>query len=173
MKKKILNVGCGNDSYGTHFIDLYPTRREVIKCDVNKDKFPFKDNFFDEVIAIGLFEHLTNPLNFLKESYRVLKRGGKLIIITDNAGFFGIFGKVHHGGYEEVRENEGINQDRHYALFTPNHLENWLRYVGFRKIKVEYYIYERHILKKHIPLIKLLTILSKRFYPQIKAKAVK
>jgi tRNA G46 methylase TrmB len=44
-------------------------------------------------------------LNFLKESYRVLKRGGKLIITTDNAGFFGIFGRVHHGGYEEVREN--------------------------------------------------------------------
>jgi hypothetical protein len=36
-----------------HFIDLYPTRKEVIKCDVNRDKFPFKDNFFDEVIAIN------------------------------------------------------------------------------------------------------------------------
>jgi tRNA G46 methylase TrmB len=110
-------------------------------------------------------------LNFLKESYRVLKKGGKLIITTDNAGFFGIFGRVHHGDYEEVRENEGINQDRHYALFTPNHLENWLRYVGFRKIKVGYYICERHILKKHIPLIKLLTVLSKRFLSAYKSRS--
>jgi tRNA G46 methylase TrmB len=109
----------------------------------------------------------------LKESYRVLKKGGKLIIITDNASFFGIFGKVHHVGHEKIRENEGITQDRHYALFTPNHLENWLRYVGLRKIKVGYYICERRILKKHIPLIKLLTILSKIFYPHIKAEAIK
>ena len=29
---KILNIGCGNDTYGTDFIDLYLQREEVIKC---------------------------------------------------------------------------------------------------------------------------------------------
>ena len=173
MKKRILNVGCGEDTYGTHFIDLYPTRENVIKCDVNRDKFPFKDNYFDEIVAIELFEHLTNPLNFLKECYRTLKRNGKLIIITDNAGFFGIFGKVHHGDYERIRNAKGFVEDRHYALFTPNHLKNWLRYVGFRSIKVNYCIYKKHILKQHLPFIKLLTIFSKKFSPHIKAEAIK
>uniref|UniRef100_A0A7C4NQI1 Methyltransferase domain-containing protein n=1 Tax=Thermodesulfobacterium geofontis TaxID=1295609 RepID=A0A7C4NQI1_9BACT len=76
MKNEKENFECWlrEDTYGTHFIDLYPTRENVIKCDVNRDKFPFKDNYFDEIVAIELFEHLTNPLNFLKECYRTLKR---------------------------------------------------------------------------------------------------
>ena len=173
MRKKILNVGCGNDTYGTHFIDLYPTRREVIKCDVNKDKFPFKGNFFDEVIAIGLFEHLTNPLNFLKESYRVLKKGGKLIIITDNAGFWGIFGNTHHGEYEKRRKIEGFQEDKHYALFTPHHLKNWLEHVGFRKVKVDYFIHKRWIKRHHYLFIRFLSFISRRFSSHIKVEAVK
>jgi ubiquinone/menaquinone biosynthesis C-methylase UbiE len=48
---RILNVGCGNDTYGTHFVDLYPTRKEVIKCDVNKERLPFPSNFFDVVYS--------------------------------------------------------------------------------------------------------------------------
>jgi len=109
-------VGCDNDTYGTHFIDLYPTRSDVIKADVNKDKFPFPNNYFDRVVAIALFDHLSNPLNFLRESYRVLKRNGRILIITDNAGFFGIFGKVHHGDYKKFREKEGAENDKHYAF---------------------------------------------------------
>ena len=173
MKKRILNVGCGEDTYGTHFIDLYPTRENVIKCDVNKDRFPFKNNYFDEIIAIALFEHLTNPLNFLRECYRTLKPNGKLIIITDNAGFYGIFGKGHHGGYEIIRSAKGFTEDRHYALFTPNHLRNWLRCVGFKKVNVDYFINEKNLPKRRIPFIKLLAILSKRFSPHIKAEAIK
>jgi len=58
---------------------------------------------------------------------------------------------------------KALFEDRHYALFTPNHLKNWLRYVGFRSIKVNYCIYKKHILKQHLPFIKLLTIFSKKF----------
>jgi len=173
MNKRILNVGCGNDTYGTHFLDLYPTRKEVIKCDVNKDKFPFPNNYFDEVIAIALFEHLTNPLNFLKESYRVLKKNGKLILITDNAAFWGLFGKTHLGEYEKIREKEGISQDRHYMLFTPWHIKNWLSLAGFKEIKVEYFVYEKHLKKIHKPFIKILSKIFPKFSPHIKAEAKK
>jgi len=31
MPKRILNIGCGNDTYGTDFLDLYPKRKEVKK----------------------------------------------------------------------------------------------------------------------------------------------
>ncbi len=165
-KKRILNVGCGSDTYGTHFIDLYPTRKEVIKCNADKDKFPFPDNYFDEVYSKCLFEHLRNPLHFLKESYRVLKKGGRIVIITDSAGFFGIFGSVHHGGYEKTSFGD---EDRHYALFTTNHMKNWLESVGFKRIKVEYFIYEEKILKKHLPFVKLLCMVTKRMCPHIKA----
>jgi len=170
MKKKILNVGCGNDTYGTHFIDFYPAKPKVVKCDVNKERFPFPDNYFDEVYSKYLFEHLNNFSHFLKEARRVLKKSGTLVIITDNAGFWGIFGKVHHGGYEKRSIDKVHEEDKHYALFTPNHLVNWLNLANFKNIKVNYYIDEEVIfLKKHLLWIKIISFFTKRFSPQIKA----
>lgn len=171
MMKKILNVGCGTSTYGTHFIDLYPQRPEVIKCDVDKEKFPFPNNFFDEVYAECIFEHLKNPLNFLTESYRVLKKNGKIIIITDNAGLFDWQGKCHHGKYEKIRKKEAV-EDKHYALYTPHHLKNWLSSVGFRKIKIEYFINKKSQLSlRYLLFLKLLTLFNKRFHPKFKGNS--
>lgn len=41
--------------------------------------FPFEDNSFDVVMALSVFTHMTpdSVKNYLKESYRVLKPGGK------------------------------------------------------------------------------------------------
>ena len=166
---RILNVGCGKDTYGTDFIDLYPSRKEVMKCDVDEEKLPYPDNTFDEVYSRCLLEHLKNSIHFLKEAYRVLKKNGQLVLITDNAGFWGLFGDVHHGGYERYSKEK----DMHYALFTPNHIKNLLKNVGFRKIEVSYWIEEKNILKKHKFLVKVLSFIDKRFSPHIKAVAKK
>jgi len=173
MKKRILNVGCGEDTYGTHFFDLFPSRSEVLRCDVNDERFPFPDNSFDEVYAECLFEHLKNPMNFLVESYRVLKRGGKIIVITDNAGLWGFLGNVHHGEYEKIRANERVLGDKHYALFTPSHLKNWLESAKFREIEVNYFFDSKKVMKIHLLLLKFLMNLNRRFAPHIKAVAKK
>lgn len=136
IKIRILNVGCGDDTYGTHFVDKYPKRKEVIKCDLDWEKLPFKSNYFDEVVCKNVLEHLTNPGFALKEMYRVLKKGGKLLLITDNANYWRwAIGKTHLGGYERHSKHKG---DRHYSLFTDWHLINHAKKVGFKKIKVEY-----------------------------------
>lgn len=117
--KRILNVGCGNDTFGTDFVDLYPSRPEVIKCDMNNDEpLPYKDEKFDVVYSRSNFEHLSCPKHFVKEAYRVLKKGRYLIIITDNANYFGYsFTSLHHGGYGGYG-----NEDVHYGLYTQEHL---------------------------------------------------
>lgn len=56
----------------------------VKKFDLN-DKFDFEDNFFDVIHANQVIEHIYNSDNFLSETYRVLKRGGYMIISTENA----------------------------------------------------------------------------------------
>jgi len=172
--KKILNVGCGNDIYGTDFVDLYSSRPEVIKCDVEKEKLPYKKNTFDEVYSAFLFEHLKNPNLVLKEMFRVLKKGGKLILKTDNAGWWGYHNskssyKVHYGGYE----SHG-NEDKHYALYTTHHLENHLIGIGLKILSVR--IYQRDKLGFIMTLINNFlnrTRFKWMAYPQIWVEAIK
>lgn len=48
------------------------------------EKIPFDSGFFDSVLAGELIEHLHAPDLFVKETNRVLKKGGILILTTPN-----------------------------------------------------------------------------------------
>ena len=53
---------------------------------IKKNIIPFKKNFFDVITNLQLIEHLTieDNIKLMKETYRVLKKEGKLIITTPN-----------------------------------------------------------------------------------------
>ncbi|MEW6184244.1 MAG: class I SAM-dependent methyltransferase [Thermodesulfobacteriota bacterium] len=54
-------------------------------ADVETEPFPFPDASFDVVLASEIIEHLHfNPYRLLKESYRVLKPGGRILVTTPN-----------------------------------------------------------------------------------------
>jgi len=66
----------------------------VRTSDLNK-KFPFKDNSMDVVVANHVIEHLTQTELFLNEIYRVLKKGGYVIIATPNlASWHNVFALI-------------------------------------------------------------------------------
>lgn len=136
---RILNVGCGSDTTGTDFVDLYPEHEKVIQLDINTQKLPYEDNVFVKVISNNVLEHLTNPKNFFEEIYRVLKSGGKLEIITDNANYWGFaLGGTHRGKMEQLKGgNHGI-EDRHYMLYTDWHLRNFARKFNFTVGEINY-----------------------------------
>ena len=137
MKQRILNAGCGKETFGTHFIDLYPQRPGVKKIDANHQKLPYPQNYFHKIYCKNLFEHLNNPLFFLRQCKRVLKPGATLELTTDNAAFWLWHNqkgrRIHYGGYE--KNSEGGKDDKHYALYTPNHLANWLQAAGFKEME--------------------------------------
>lgn len=54
---------------------------KLIVCDLEKD-IPLQSNTFDAVTSLAVLEHLNNPLQNLKEAYRILKRTGVLILTT-------------------------------------------------------------------------------------------
>ncbi len=137
MKRRILNVGCGNDTYGTDFVDLYPQRKEVKKCAIDSEKFPFKRNTFDEVRMHFVFEHLKNHEHTLREAFRVLKKGGILDLRTDNAGYwyYALDNKTHTGRYEA--NSEYGKYDRHFGLFTDHHLKNYFEDAGFTVVRLK------------------------------------
>lgn len=135
---KILNLGCGNETYGTHRVDIVKTRTTTHVFDV-EDGIQFPDSFFDEVYERNLFEHLRSPHYHLQEVYRVLKFGGQLVLITDNASCVRYYLlRTHTGGYMGHRHLISRTADKHYGIFTKEHLKNHLLDVGFKVLIIEY-----------------------------------
>ncbi len=137
MKRRVLNVGCGKRlEIGTDWIDYAPQDPRVLKVDVNREKFPYRDGTFDEVYSRHVVEFLSNPENFFSESRRVLKKGGTMTLFVPNAtGVDTIIG--HNAGYwlKDTRTPRHIPS---YLIFTKPILRNWLVRYGFTDIKMDY-----------------------------------
>lgn len=103
--KKILDAGCGAgglahvmrekwnvEAYGVDISKkgVSLARKIGIKAKVSdlSSSMQFESNFFDLIIANELIEHLSNPDGFLRESRRVLKKGGFLLISTPNLSYW-------------------------------------------------------------------------------------
>jgi ubiquinone/menaquinone biosynthesis C-methylase UbiE len=120
----ILDVGCGKNKRGTIGIDY----SKDSDADVIADNhfLPFKDGIFNEVISYTVLEHSPNPLNFLKEQYRVLKKDGIITCVTDNAQFYRW--SVMPGSRKH--RHQFLHKD-HYCVFYPENVERLLKMAGF------------------------------------------
>jgi ubiquinone/menaquinone biosynthesis C-methylase UbiE len=133
----ILNVGCGAQGFGEIRVDKYRNAANII-TDIEKG-MPFRENTFEIVYSRFLFEHMRNPSFVLSEMVRVLKPEGKLILITDNASYFPFYlapslGSGFHAGGYEGRGPE----DKHYSIFTKEHIINHLIHAGLENIVINY-----------------------------------
>lgn len=76
----------------------------------------YEDSTFDAIVMSHVIEHVPDPLQVLQESYRILKPGGVLVVLTPNTGSFG------HWIY---RDNwRGLEPPRHLHLFNARSLSN-------------------------------------------------
>ncbi|MBW7954702.1 class I SAM-dependent methyltransferase [Candidatus Gracilibacteria bacterium] len=114
--KKILDIGCGGGGKGVYFALKYSCL--VYGIDTSKNfisqansiakekgvldncfftlgdahKMDFGDDFFDLILLHDVIEHIPDTAQLLRESFRVLKPGGKILI--NFAPYYEIFG--HH-----------------------------------------------------------------------------
>lgn len=140
---KLLEIGCGRGEFLDGFqklgLDCYGvdlsnhcfknnTGFNFTCLDVSKDNLPYQDNFFDVVYHKSFLEHFYSPDKIMKETYRVLKPGGRVIILTpDWVSTIKIF-------YEDFT---------HCRPYTVRGLQDLLEMYGFLEVQTElFYQYE-------------------------------
>jgi len=76
-----LNLGCGAyKKEGYINIDCDESVAPDLVHDLDKLPYPFSNDYFDQVDADHVLEHLDGPFAVMKELHRILKNNGKLII---------------------------------------------------------------------------------------------
>ncbi len=135
-----LNLGCGPD-YRKSWVNIDVDKNvKTDKCVDFLDKgIPYKDNSVDEIFCKNLFEHVPNPLDFLLEMKRVLKKGGKATIITSNASYILYHWPRKKAYHDSYNLNHPI-EDQHYFLFQKGHLAAFSKKAGMKLKKLKYYI---------------------------------
>jgi len=100
VDRVIVDVGCGNGvlealykSMASDFISTDIIDQNIFGINVNissAESLPFQDNRFDTVFLVGVIEHIEDKQKALSECCRILKSGGKLIVVIPT----GIFWKL-------------------------------------------------------------------------------
>lgn len=134
---RLVDIGCGRGDMlqafkdsglevsGLELRDYGSELLSGIKVDhanFENERFPFNDNTFDVVFSKSVIEHLHSPENFLKESMRILKPGGRIIVLTpDWQSQLYIF----------------YNDFTHHQPYTVLGLNNVLKIYDFKEVKTE------------------------------------
>jgi 2-polyprenyl-3-methyl-5-hydroxy-6-metoxy-1,4-benzoquinol methylase len=144
--QKLLDVGCGN---GDFLYFAKSTGRDVIGVDMDPKAVlvaqnkglnvklggvdvlnPDEEEF--DIITLGhVIEHVHNPVNLLRQCYRLLKKNGYIWIDTPN---------IESEGHRIYGINWTLlDPPRHLALFSYNSLRKILEDVGFSNIQDQPY----------------------------------
>jgi predicted SAM-dependent methyltransferase len=67
-------------------LDIKPFRGIDVVYDLNITPWPFDDCSFESLSALHVVEHLKSLISFMNESWRILKLGGSLYLVTPLAG---------------------------------------------------------------------------------------
>lgn len=112
-KVKKLQIGCGlNMTKDWLNTDIYPTNKQIAYLNAS-EKFPLENNSFDYVYSEHVFEHLKFNIanNYLKESFRILKKGGKIRIAMPNIHFL-----------MNIMKNPDLDLHKKYITYTINNV---------------------------------------------------
>jgi 2-polyprenyl-3-methyl-5-hydroxy-6-metoxy-1,4-benzoquinol methylase len=139
---RLLDVGCGNGErlellkqlgWSVKGIDLdrpavEAAREKGLDTDCGDLKsMNYPADSFDAVIMSHVIEHVPHPRELLTECARVLKPGGRLVMLTPNAESFGL---DYYG-----RCWRGLEPPRHLQIFSQPALEQIVKQAGLNVVK--------------------------------------
>ena len=107
---------------------------ELLVCNANAQKLPFKKRSFDQIICLDVLEHLPDAQAALKEMSRVLRKHGVIIITVPNELY--LTKPVLPINFKEHLKVIGHET----AGFGYQQLKAMLEKEGFRIVRHEYYL---------------------------------
>lgn len=142
---RVLEIGCGLRWYekfcrGSEYIGLDRdlSLRPIVQSVA--ESLPLRDSCVETVVMFDVLEHVSDVRKALRECFRVLKKGGRLVITTPNTFGFGIYDSfadrthLHHFswfGLEKKLKEGGMTVEKriplHLHIFWPlSHLRSRL-----------------------------------------------
>lgn len=149
---RLLDAGCGRylkfskelaKDHAVFGIDLESTLETANQCSPfgvrgNLNDLPFPSGYFDLVISRFVLEHLEHPVKVFREFCRVLKPGGKAVLLTPNKyDYVSVIAAVTPYSFHRAlcsrifRVPEDDVFPTFYRVNTPSSLETALRSAGF------------------------------------------
>jgi SAM-dependent methyltransferase len=97
----IVEIGCGPGLFKEQYPDVVATDVEAnpyAERIVDAAALPFADREVGSLVMLDVFHHLPRPVDFLREAARVLRPGGRLVMIEPWLGAAGhvFYRFVHH-----------------------------------------------------------------------------
>ena len=90
---------------------------------------PIKDDTFDVVVATAIIEHVSEPIQLIREAFRVLRKNGILIITTPHPFWEGIATYIGH-----------LKKEEHHELITLRKLISLFNTAGFEIVNAEQFM---------------------------------
>jgi len=148
----VCDIGCGSEAYFLKNISGLIKNGVGLDKDIKEykdskielrnlevfEKIPLEDEKFDVITMMAALEHLDFPQEVLKESFRLLKRGGKLIMTTPTPLAKSVLEILAF----KLRLINGESIREHKNYFWPKKTEKILLAAGFKKENIKSYFFE-------------------------------
>jgi len=178
--KDFLEIGCGlgyfsleasKRGFNVTAVDVGENLVDITKRRVKKGEFivcsasqlPFKNNSFDIVLCTEVIEHVENQVKAFDEMFRVLKKGGYLVLTTPNKLFKPLFDflsltkiRAYQGNEKWFYSNEirrifrkkkaDIVKEVHFNFICPNRILDYFEKLHFLKFLM---INQAYLIKKN------------------------
>jgi len=151
---RLLHAGCGRDKIGVS--SSYADRCTVIGLDLDSrvakqfhsdfvlgsvSALPFENAAFDAIFSEYVFEHVREPAEAFLEAARVLRPGGRMVILTPNRYSYKSLAAAltpysFHLAMGRIRYGRGHDADIYPTLYRCNTVSRFRRYAADAGLRV-------------------------------------